>query len=94
MKEDLHKKIEGTLSSLDGIKRAGANPFLYGKIRSRMENGKQFIPIQLGWRMVLALAIVAVINVFSILHFTSNKQEPEGAEMIAKEYSISLPQTY
>jgi hypothetical protein len=94
MNEGLHKKIEETLNSLDGMQRAEANPFLYGKLRNRMEDVKKFVPRQLAWRMVIALAIVAVINIASILHFTSEKQKGNGAELVAKEYSISLPQTY
>lgn len=93
MKEDLHKKIEETLRSLDGMQRAEANVFLYGKIRNRLEGAKGLVPT-LAWRMVIALAIVAVINVVSILHFTSGSKESSGAELVAKEYSISLPQTY
>lgn len=93
MNEDLHQKIEETLNSLDGLQRAGANPFLYGKIRERMKGLKEIVPQQLAWRMVIALAIVAVINVFSVFHFNAGKKN-NGAELLAKEYSIGLPQTY
>ena len=93
MKEDLHKRIEETMNSLDGMQRAPANPFLYGKIRHRMEGVKEFVPKGLAWRMVIALAIVAVINLFTFFHFYAEKKS-SGAEMIAKEYSIGLSQTY
>jgi len=93
MNEELHKKIEETLSSLDGMQRAEANPFLYGKIKHKLESVKEFVPKRLAWRMVIALAIVAVINMFTFFHFNSGKKT-SGAEIIAKEYSIDLTQTY
>lgn len=93
MKEGVHKKIEETLNSLNGMQRAEANPFLYGKIRHRLEGVKEFVPKQLAWRMVIALAIVAVINVFTFFHFNAEKKN-SGAETVAKEYSIGLSQTY
>ena len=69
MKEDLQKKIDEILNSLDGLQRAEANPFLYGKIRNRLENGQPFVPSPLAWRLVVALAIVVVLNLFTILYF-------------------------
>jgi hypothetical protein len=93
LKEDIHKKIEETLNSLDGMQRAETNPFLYNKIRNKLDGGKEFVPRKLAWKMVIALAIVTVINVFSFLHF-NQKQKSSGAELVAKEYSISLPQSY
>jgi hypothetical protein len=93
MKEGVHKKIEEALNSLDGMQRAEANPFLYGKIRYRLEGVKEFFPKQLAWRVVIALAIVAVINLFTFFHFNSEKKN-SGAEIVAKEYSIGLSHTY
>jgi hypothetical protein len=93
MKEGVRKKIEETFSSLDGMQRAEANPFLYGKIRHRLEGVKELVPKQLAWRMVIALVIVAVINAFTFFHFNSGKKS-DGAALVAKEYSIGLPQTY
>ena len=69
MKEDLQKKIDEILNSLDGLQRAEANPFLYGKIRNRLENRQPFVPSPLAWRLVIALAIVVVLNLFTILYF-------------------------
>jgi len=35
-KEKIHEEIERTLQSLDGTKRAEANPFLFTRIKARM----------------------------------------------------------
>ena len=95
MKEDLHKRIEQTLNSLDGMQRTEANPYLYSKIKNRLEGETEFIPKALAWRMVFALAVVALLNVFTIRHFSSQQSNHKnGAELVATEYAIELPQTY
>ena len=97
MNEHLHTKIDDTINSLNGINRAEANPFLYSKIMNRMQTVNEFVPKKLAWRMVMALAVVALVNVFTISHFTSSSSKTEnsnGAKLVANEYSISLPQSY
>lgn len=81
------------MNSLDELRRAEANPFLYGKIQSRMRIVKESVPKQLAWRMVIALLIVAAMNVATILH-SNTKQKENGAELVAKEYSMSSSQEY
>lgn len=94
MNKDLHKRIEETLSSLDDMQRAAASPYLYSKIRNRLQEEKEFVPKALAWRMIVALAIVALVNVFTIRHFQSQQGDKHGAELVANEYAIELPQTY
>ena len=95
MKNDLHKKVDEVLNSLDDVQRAEASPFLYSKIRNRMEAPREFLPQQLVWRLAAALIIVAVLNLFTIVHFQSKEpRNDRGVELVANEYSISLPQTY
>ncbi len=94
MKEQLRHKVEETLNSLDDLQRAEANPFLYGRIRNRLESYKEVISKPIAWRMAIALGIVALVNIISILHFSKDHQKNNGVELVATEYSISLPQTY
>jgi hypothetical protein len=93
MTNNRDEKIEAVISSLDGMQRAEANPFLYGKIRNRMK-GKVLVPKQLGWSMVIALLVVAAVNLSTIFHLNAEKQKRAGADLVAKEYSIYLPQAY
>lgn len=94
MKRDLQQKIEETLTSLDGLSRAEASPYLYGKIRGRMQNATALVPQSLAWRMVAALVIVALLNVFTLRHAKPERTADSGAQSVASEYSIALPQTY
>jgi hypothetical protein len=94
MKEGQDNKIDEILNSLDGLQRAEANPFLWGKIRNRLENRQQFVPSTLAWKLAIALAVVVVMNLLTIQHFQKGSVNDRGIELVANEYSISLPQTY
>lgn len=94
MKRDLPRKIEETLNSLDGLPRAEAGPFLYNKIRSRLQSVNEAVPQSLAWRMIAALVIVALMNVVTLRHSKAAQRTDNGAQSVANEYSIALPQTY
>lgn len=57
---DNKDKIEKTLSSLDGIKRAQANPFLFEKIVNRMQAKPKTVTYGTGYVMAAMMAILAV----------------------------------
>ena len=46
-KEEIQYEIDKTLQCLDGIKRAEANPFLYTRIKARMQKDS-------GWEKVIS----------------------------------------
>ena len=95
MKNDLHKKIEDTLNSLDHIHPAEANPFLFSKILHRTRNKQQSVlPQQWGWRLTVVMAIVVLLNVFTIRSLVFDRQTDKGARSVATEYAISIPDTY
>jgi hypothetical protein len=62
-KEQIQKEIEQTLQSLDGVQRATANPFLFTRIKARMQKPAS------GWervytfiaRPVVAIAVVVLV---------------------------------
>ena len=96
MKQDLEKKIEETLNSLDGLQRAEANPFLPAKIRHRLREADQspILPAQWSWRLVAVMIVFVVLNIITVRSVMQDKKENSGASVVAKDYSISLPQAY
>ncbi len=89
---DTQEKIEKTLESLNGIKRAEANPFLFAKIKSGLNvKGAGKSPVS---RTVFAAALAAIaVIVINVAVWTSYagavKQQTNGNEDItsfAKEY--------
>ena len=62
-KEKIQLEIEKTLESLDGATRAEANPFLFTRIKARMDkraNGWDGVFSFIG-RPVIAIAIVVIV---------------------------------
>ena len=63
-KEKIQQEIERTLQSLDEVKRAQANPFLFTRIKSRMntkDNGWERIIFSFISRPAIAIAIVVIV---------------------------------
>jgi hypothetical protein len=62
--KEFQKKIEETMSSLDGIKRAEANPFLYTRViaLSRQTN-RLLIQPKVIWRVAASLFIIVALNI-------------------------------
>ena len=94
MKKDIQGRVEQAMQSLNGLQIAEANPYLWSKIRSRMQDAKEVVPQGLAWRMIAALALIAVLNIVTLHHFGAKKYNNKGIESVANEYAISLPQTY
>jgi hypothetical protein len=64
-KEKIQQEIERTLQSLDGVKRAQANPFLFTRIKARMDkraNGWEWI-FSFVSRPAIAVAIILLVMV-------------------------------
>lgn len=94
MKRDLQDKIEKTLNSLEGLQRAEASSYLYSKIRNRLQQASDVVPHDLAWRMIAALAVVALLNVLTIRRVETGKKTASGIEAVTTEYALILPQTY
>ena len=101
-KENIKHEIENTLQSLDGIKRAEANPFLFTRIKARMQK-------QSGWENLIsfiskpAVALAVLIIVMAIngltLFNTPADNSNTGNESFATtdlddEYSLASTTNY
>lgn len=97
-KEKIQQEIEETLQSLDGIKRAETNPFLFTRIQARMHKKAN------GWEEIfsfiskpaIAIAIVVLVmavNGWALLDSGSGKTIPSEngnvfVSELATEYNI------
>ena len=74
-------KIEETLSSLENIKRAESNPFLFTRIESRLQISKEVsLKPSLVWSMAACVLVVLSINIFTIL----DAEEPSKSHISLK----------
>jgi hypothetical protein len=85
MKAKEHK-IEETLSSLENIKRAEANPFLFTRIESKLQISKEvLLKPSLVWSMAACVLVVLSINIFTLSHFAKSKTDI-NSNALSNEY--------
>jgi len=92
-KEKIQEEIERTLQSLDSVKRAEANAFLFTRIKARMNKKSS------GWESIfsfiskpaIAIAIVAIVMAVNGWALWSDNVEeigdPENVSELATEYN-------
>jgi hypothetical protein len=91
-KDLIESEIEKTLSSLDGISRAEANPFLCTKIVSRLNEAEQ---VEKKFNFKLALGIVITCMIINLAAYLFIPQYTDSTyytreyqiESLASEYS-------
>ena len=102
-KQKIQQKIEETLNSLDSIKQATANPFLFTRVKARLEseeNGfwiRAFSFISKPAIAVSAIVIVILINAAVFLEFspeTGREASDENEQVFANEYNLSSNTIY
>ncbi len=101
-KENIQHEVENTLQCLDGIKRAEANPFLFTRIKARMQK-------QSGWENLIsfiskpAVAFAALIIIMAINGWTlfsppidnsNTENESFATTDLDEEYSLASTTNY
>ena len=101
-KKAINKKVEETLSALEGLKSAQPKPFLYTRVMSRLEGEA----IQPGiWQKLLALPkvgltaliLLIVLNVFVVQSINPNEMTTasnEEVDSFISEYNLDYEDIY
>lgn len=103
-KDHIQKEVDRTLESLDGVQRAASNPYLFTRIKARMEKGNGGLERITSFitRPAVALAILfSVMAINAAVILSSDSADPgTGTENmaitsgIAEEYNISFATIY
>jgi hypothetical protein len=95
-KEHINQEADRTLASLDGVQRAVANPFLFTRIKARLqreEKGFWNAAVSFVGRPVVAIAAVLLIillNLAIILNQpTTVPSSQDEEQLFASEYDLS-----
>lgn len=98
MNNEINRKLEAILGSLDGVKRATTPDFFYTRLKARMEKGYETAtPRSWMFRPVYAMAalvVVVLVNAAVIYNGQSTVKEnivPEIdiSQTVAAEYSLN-----
>lgn len=97
---ELNTKIENTLNSIDSIKSAEANPFLYSKILKRINETehpsvKFKISHSFVWKLAAVFLFLITINFLVLFSYSGKQSETKtnSFQNFLNEYSI-INQTY
>ena len=105
MKNDqINKKVEATLSSLDNMNRAEAPPYFYSHLEAKMQAYKPSVFeafLQLLNRPAIAVSILSVFLVLNIMAIkglstdnTSSVQKTASLQNFAAQYNLSTTTVY
>ncbi len=88
--EAQNRKIEEILNSLDGIKKPTVNPFLFGKIKLRMESRSEEMPKTVVTKWAIALTMIVILNLFTWAKLnTRNIDATDNLGALANEYRFN-----
>jgi hypothetical protein len=101
-KRHIEQEVDKTLNSLDGVKRAVANPYLFTRIKVRLEKEEGSIwsrATQLISRPAVAVAaLVLAISINLAVFFEYRPEVPETGQedeqVFASEYNLSSDTIY
>jgi hypothetical protein len=96
-KNQIHEEVDKTLDSLEGIQRAEANPFLFTRIKARLEGDEQSIWSKaIGFMgkpatAIAAILLVVLINASIIFRSGAGPQSTgqDAEQIFASEYNLS-----
>lgn len=86
---DIHREVEKTMHSLDGIEPAATDDFFYSRLQTRMESREE--P---GYSLALGIAagiIIVLMNVLTVLHLADSSH---SADTISQEELTAFAETY
>ena len=98
-KQQIEQEADKTLNSLDGIKRAEANPYLFTRIKAALQKEeKSFWSKATGFigKPVIAIAAIILVLLINVAVFFQS-QPPDsvqsvgqnGEQLFASEYNLS-----
>jgi hypothetical protein len=94
-KEKIQQEIEQTLQSLDGLKRAEANPFLFTRIKARMDRKTNVWERTFSFISKPAIAVAIVVVVMAVNGWALwDKSGPNTIENVTAENVSELANEY
>jgi len=97
-KRHIEQEVNKTLDSLEGLKKAEANPWLFTRIKARLEREEKSVwskAISLLGKPAIAIAallLLVVINASVIFKSSSGQTQPmtqDPEQLFASEYNLS-----
>ena len=87
--KDIHREVEKTMRSLDGIERASTDDYFYSRLKDRIERDEETL-LRPAWG-IAALITLILINVLSVFYYADN---PNSTDELSQEELTAFAETY
>ncbi len=100
--ENLHKKIESTLESIDNLQKAQMPTFFHTRLMARIENNageqqRSWMPIRRPALVIACLTVLLAANIFILMKpsekrnaMTDNSAESSSLKGFASDYNLTV----
>ena len=101
-KHDMDKRIEETLNSLEGMRRAEANPFLYTRIQARLGRSRSALEqiVLFAGKPAFAFFVLVIVLVTNLMVMLQGSEEASAVKQeqtqlaVADEYHLDVASLY
>jgi hypothetical protein len=101
-KNDINQQIEDTLNSLEGMHRAEANPFIYTRIRARIQRSRGAVErlVTLAGKPAFAIMLLVVVLTTNAIVMLQSSSETTAVKQqqtqfaVADEYHLEVSSLY
>ncbi len=102
-RQKIQSEVEKTLSCLDGVKKATPNPYMYTRVKARLEKEQKGFWIRAFFFLnrpaiaVAAIVVAVMINTAVFFEFrseTAQENTDENEQVFASEYNLSSTTIY
>ncbi len=82
------KWINDTEKSLDGLKAAEVNPYLYSKIIDRLSEKIERAPARLVWGTAVSFIVLILLNIFILKNNRTGNSKNQELKTAAKQFQL------
>ena len=101
-KHEIDKRIEEALDSLNGIRRAEANPFLYTRIQARLSQSRSSIErvVMFAGRPAFAFLVLVIVLATNLMVMLNGNADASAIKQeqtqlaVADEYHLDVTSLY
>ena len=82
------KWINQTEKSLDGLKAANVNPYLYSKIIDRLSGKIEKVPARMVWGTAVSFIVLILLNIFILKNNKTGDSKNQDLKIAAKQFQL------
>ncbi len=83
------KQVDEIMNSLDRLKQAEPNPYLYAKIITKINAGREeYTPLKMVWLAAASFLLLLLLNFQVMRHTSAPPNKNAGVSELARDYQL------